>query len=77
MVFSYPLEGAKMAGLTSAESAVASLLLDGLSNGEIARVRGTTVGTVGKQVESIYRKLRVSGRRQFAALMATRPPPTR
>lgn len=77
MVFSYPLPRVGMSSLTPAEQDVASLLLEGLSNHEIARARRATIGTVGKQVESIYRKLQVSGRREFAALMARRPPSTR
>jgi DNA-binding NarL/FixJ family response regulator len=51
--------------LTTAEQAVLHLLRDGLSNQEIARIRRTSVRTVGNQVGVIYKKIGASGRRQI------------
>jgi DNA-binding CsgD family transcriptional regulator len=56
-------------GLTRAERAVHALLVAGHRRKEIAARRGTAEGTVAKQVQSIYRKLGVRGRRELVALV--------
>ena len=48
--------------LTQAEKDVAALLLEGRSNREIARARGTSVRTIANQVAAIFRKLKVTAR---------------
>ena len=48
--------------LTNAEKDVAALLLEGLSNREVAKARGTSVRTVANQVAAIFRKLKVTAR---------------
>lgn len=53
--------------LSAAERAVALLLLAGHRRAAIAQMRGAAVGTVNKQVECVYRKLRVGSRRELAA----------
>ncbi|MEZ4250075.1 MAG: helix-turn-helix transcriptional regulator [Polyangiales bacterium] len=58
--------------LTEAEWEVARLAADGLSNASIADRRGTTVRTVSKQLDSAYRKLGVSSRRELAVRLANR-----
>ena len=59
--------------LTEAERAVATLVIDGLSNAEIATRRGTSVRTVANQLQSLYRKLNVASRLELARLgLATR-----
>ncbi|MCA9613033.1 MAG: helix-turn-helix transcriptional regulator [Sandaracinus sp.] len=58
--------------LTEAEWEVARLAADGLSNAAIADRRGTTVRTVSKQLDSAYRKLGVSSRRELAVRLANR-----
>ncbi len=71
VVLSYPVEkGAAGAELTEAETAVALLALRGLSNAEIAHVRGSTARTVANQLASIYRKLGVGSRVELAARLA-------
>lgn len=55
--------------LTPAEHEVASLLVLGKRNREIAEARGTTVRTINKQVESLYLKLGVRSRSQLALVM--------
>jgi len=55
--------------LTPAEREVASLLVLGKRNREIAEARGTTVRTINKQVESLYVKLGVRSRSQLALVM--------
>lgn len=52
--------------LTSAERDVLELLVRGLSNAQIAALRGRAVGTVAKQVSSILAKTNSPGRRALA-----------
>lgn len=51
--------------LTRAEDAVARLAIGGLSNRAIADRRGTTLATVAKQLESVYRKIGVNSRAEL------------
>jgi DNA-binding CsgD family transcriptional regulator len=53
--------------VTPAEREVIELALEGLSNEEIARARGTSAGTVANQLASIYRKLAVGSRSGLSA----------
>jgi DNA-binding CsgD family transcriptional regulator len=48
--------------LTSAETTVARLAAEGLSNEDIARERGTAVRTIANQMAKILKKLRVGSR---------------
>jgi len=57
------------AGLTGAERAVAMLLLEGLSNREVAQRRGTSVRTVANQVASLFRKLGVNARTEMVGAL--------
>jgi DNA-binding NarL/FixJ family response regulator len=54
-------------GLPPAERDVARGILRGQSNSEIARARGTSVRTVGKQVASLFRRLRVGSRSELVS----------
>jgi DNA-binding NarL/FixJ family response regulator len=67
-VLSHPLGGG-LAGakLTKAESDVAAAVAEGLSNREVARLRGTSERTVAKQIAATFRKLGISSRRQLLA----------
>lgn len=68
-VLSHPLdEPVPLDGLTEAERHVTADVVDGLSNQQIARRRGTATGTVAKQVASIFRKLGVGSRRELVAM---------
>ena len=73
VVFSWPEgkppdEGTAAApALTAAERAVHALLLVGLSDAEIADLRGTTRSTVTKQVDAVFRKIGVRSRRELIA----------
>jgi DNA-binding CsgD family transcriptional regulator len=68
-VLSHPLdEPVPLDGLTEAERHVTADVVDGLSNAQIARRRGTAKGTVAKQVASIFRKLGVGSRRELVAM---------
>lgn len=53
--------------LTAAERAVHALLLAGLSDAEIAELRGTTRSTVTKQIDAVFRKVGVRSRRELIA----------
>jgi DNA-binding CsgD family transcriptional regulator len=53
--------------LTGAELAVATALVEGASNQQIAIARGSSVRTVANQVASIFRKLGVRSRGELAA----------
>lgn len=68
-VLSHPLdEPVSLDGLTEAERHVTVDVVDGLSNQQIARRRGTATGTVAKQIASIFRKLGVGSRRELMAM---------
>ncbi|HEY9040119.1 MAG TPA: helix-turn-helix transcriptional regulator [Roseovarius sp.] len=54
--------------LTAAERDVALMILKGLDNDAIARVRNTASGTVRAQATSIYSKSGTHGRAQFTSL---------
>lgn len=53
--------------LTAAEGQVARLVMEGLSNREIGRRRGSSVRTIVNQLARIYRKLGVGSRRELRA----------
>ena len=55
-------------GLTRSERDVAWFTIKGLSIAEIARLRGTSEGTVKAHSNAIYRKAQVSGRTQLVSL---------
>lgn len=55
-------------GLTPAERDVALFAIKGMSTAEIARLRGTSEGTVKAQTAAIYRKARVTGRPQLLSV---------
>ena len=52
-------------GLTPAERDVALMVLKGVDNDDIARIRGTAAGTVRAQCTAIYGKAGVGGRSQL------------
>src|SRR5262245_36406460 len=56
--------------LTPAERTGAVALLEGLSNAEIACLRGSASRTVANQIAAIYRKLGVRSRAELAARWA-------
>jgi DNA-binding CsgD family transcriptional regulator len=68
LVASYPV-GASVGhtALSAAEQEVARLLVDGLSNRDIAARRGTSSRTVANQVASMLRKLGVTSRNELVA----------
>ncbi|WP_116132108.1 helix-turn-helix transcriptional regulator [Tropicimonas sp. IMCC34043] len=51
--------------LTPAERDVAMLMVKGLSNVEIAQIRGSAEGTVKSQLNAVYRKSGTTGRGEF------------
>ena len=59
-------------GLSPAECEVARLALDGRSNDEIARTRGTSARTVANQLRAIYRKVGVVTREELAVALIKR-----
>ena len=65
MIVRIEAEGLDPSPLSAAEREVASLVIAGLSNADIARKRGTAVRTVEKQLSSIYEKLRVLSRHEL------------
>ena len=78
VVFSYPTSDAATPAdaaeadlvgvLTTAQIEVVELVLAERSNKEIAAMRSTAVSTVAKQLEQIYRRLKIGSRRELAAL---------
>lgn len=75
LVLSYPVSDpttpthprVDLPDLSAAEREVVDLLLQGYDRAAIARLRGTALGTVHKQVENVYRKLGIRSRRELAA----------
>lgn len=63
-------------GLTASERVIAELVLQGQSNAEIARTRGTSVRTIANQIAAIYRKLGVGSRRELFARWRSQPSST-
>ena len=59
--------------LTNAERHVVVALLQGKSNAEIARERGTSPRTIANQVAAVFRKLGVRSRAELAARCARGP----
>ena len=56
--------------LSQAEREVVRLVLDGLSQAQIATLRGTSPRTVAKQLESAYRRLGIGSRAELVVLLA-------
>ena len=68
-----PMPGRASEKLTSREREIAGLILDGLTNLEIAGELYVSEITVKKHVSSIYRKLEVKGRGQLIKLLVGKP----
>lgn len=54
--------------LTPSERDVGLFILKGLSNAEIAEVRGKSIGTIKAQVNAVFRKAGANGRTQLISL---------
>lgn len=63
----------ELAPLTTAQRDVVALVAEGMSNAEIARVRGSAVATVAKLLEGAYRRLGVHSRTELVARLPRRP----
>jgi len=66
VVFSHPLNDSEQRVLSRSEHQVFLLLLGGFRARAAANLRGTTLKTVTKQIEAIYRKLKVRSRAELA-----------
>jgi DNA-binding NarL/FixJ family response regulator len=66
-----------LAKLTAAENSVASAVLSGRSNRDIALARRTSLRTVANQVAALYRKLGVGSRAELALLCSATGPRVR
>lgn len=66
-------EGLDLSRLTAAERDIASLVIEGHSNAEIARRRGTLLRTVEKHLSNINQKLGLSSRSELRAGGAAAP----
>src|SRR5688500_18764747 len=65
LVLSHPIAEGEQ--LTRAEAEILALLDRGCSDRAIADARGTSRGTVTKQIDAIFRKLGVGSRRELLA----------
>ncbi|NUP09893.1 MAG: helix-turn-helix transcriptional regulator [Polyangiaceae bacterium] len=65
---------AASAKLTAAEREVARLTLKGLTNEEIAAMRGSSTRTVANQLQAIYRKLGISSRVELSHRLGAEQP---
>lgn len=59
--------------LSAAEREIAAMVVDGMSNREIAAARGKSVRTIANQLASAFRKLSVGSRRELASALALHP----
>lgn len=68
-VLSFPVapRSGSLTALPAGQREVATLVLEGRSNREIAALRATSVRTVANQLAAIYRKLGVRSRAELAA----------
>ncbi len=66
-LLSFPRAWKARDDLTPSERQVALAVLAGLSNADIARMRGSSPRTVANQVAAIFRKLGVRSRAELAA----------
>jgi DNA-binding CsgD family transcriptional regulator len=73
LLLTFPTDGNDLSNLTESEREVATELLRGKSYREIARIRGTKVGTVANQVRSLFRKLEIRSRSELARAGSTNP----
>jgi DNA-binding NarL/FixJ family response regulator len=67
-----PLKTKRLAALTNRRRQVATLVLRGLSNREIAEKLGLTVGTVKVHLHAMYEKLDVRSRTELASALTAR-----
>jgi DNA-binding CsgD family transcriptional regulator len=67
LVVDLPASPALPAALTPGERDIVTRLIEGASNREIARSRGTSERTVANQLKRIYRKLGVFSRAELVA----------
>jgi DNA-binding CsgD family transcriptional regulator len=67
VILSFAIPDGEPSALSPVESEVVALVLQGHSNSEIARLRGTSVRTVANQVASVFRKLGVRSRLELVA----------
>jgi DNA-binding NarL/FixJ family response regulator len=68
LVLSFPIAATEpFSDLTEAEREVATLVLQGLSNRQIAERRGAALRTVANQVASLLRRLGVRSRYELIA----------
>jgi DNA-binding CsgD family transcriptional regulator len=69
LIVDLPDSGLLPAALTAGERSVVLQVVEGASNREIERARGTSERTVANQLTSAYRKLGVFSRLELAALV--------
>lgn len=74
LVLSHALEDDPdaLVGLTRAQRDVVALVVEGMSNAEIAVARGTAVATIAKLLEGAYRRLGVHSRAELVASLPRR-----
>ena len=74
VLLSVPLRSERgVAPLTAAEREIAAMVVDGMSNAEIASARGKSVRTIANQVASAFRKLGVGSRVELSSVLALHP----
>lgn len=64
-VVAFPRPDSELPAVPPAELSVLRYLVEGMTHSEIARRRGTAIRTVANQLASVFRRFRVSGRREL------------
>jgi len=73
-ILSFPLPEVELpTELSAAEREVVQRVLEGLSNADIARQRGTSLNTVANQLRSVFSKLDVKSRFELTERCARKP----
>ncbi|MBI2375097.1 MAG: helix-turn-helix transcriptional regulator [Deltaproteobacteria bacterium] len=77
LIISYPIVEDLDPRLSRAEREIVGFVVEGRSNQQIGRARGTSARTIANQLARTYRKLGVGSRRELVARLAFSPGDTR
>ncbi len=68
-----PLDPARLDLLTAREREIVACVVDGRTSAEVAATLSLSRRTVENHIANVYRKLRISNRRELAQIAGSRP----
>ncbi len=68
-----PLDPARLDLLTAREREIVACVVDGQTSAEVAATLSLSRRTVENHIANVYRKLRISNRRELAQIAGSRP----